>query len=171
MINCVISSSSAVADLQRMFPTPPSLEQHPAFSPVMSYKDGINSETVTALGMMESPMVNVVPTQLAEFKMEVEDGLGSPKPEEIKVTCQKCGIFTNLSVCTLIFINKSHIVCVATNKCELDLCKESVSLKLEKYSSLVEELLNCFPDFNCRHFVMLCLQWFWVFSGNKQYCL
>uniref|UniRef100_A0A8C0VH24 Mediator of RNA polymerase II transcription subunit 13 n=1 Tax=Cyanistes caeruleus TaxID=156563 RepID=A0A8C0VH24_CYACU len=73
-----------VADLQRMFPTPPSLEQHPAFSPVMSYKDGISSETVTALGMMESPMVNMVPTQLAEFKMEVEDGLGSPKPEEIK---------------------------------------------------------------------------------------
>lgn len=77
---------SAVADLQRMFPTPPSLEQHPAFSPVMSYKDGISSETVTALGMMESPAVNMVTAQLTEFKMEVEDGLGSPKPEEIKVT-------------------------------------------------------------------------------------
>lgn len=76
----------AVADLQRMFPTPPSLEQHPAFSPVMSYKDGVSSETVTALGMMESPMVSMVSTQLTEFKMEVEDGLGSPKPEEIKVT-------------------------------------------------------------------------------------
>lgn len=75
----------AVADLQRMFPTPPSLEQHPAFSPVMNYKDGISSETVTALGMMESPMVSMVSTQLTEFKMEVEDGLGSPKPEEIKV--------------------------------------------------------------------------------------
>lgn len=69
-----------------MFPTPPSLEQHPAFSPVMNYKDGISSETVTALGMMESPMVSMVSTQLTEFKMEVEDGLGSPKPEEIKVT-------------------------------------------------------------------------------------
>lgn len=68
-----------------MFPTPPSLEQHPAFSPVMNYKDGISSETVTALGMMESPMVSMVSTQLTEFKMEVEDGLGSPKPEEIKV--------------------------------------------------------------------------------------
>ncbi|XP_007423606.2 mediator of RNA polymerase II transcription subunit 13-like [Python bivittatus] len=73
-----------VADLQRMFPTPPSLEQHPAFSPVMSYKDGISSETVTTLGMMESPVVNMVATQLTEFKMEVEDGLGSPKPEEVK---------------------------------------------------------------------------------------
>lgn len=68
-----------------MFPTPPSLEQHPAFSPVMNYKDGISSETVTALGMMESPMVSMVSTQLTEFKMEVEDGLGSPKPEEVKV--------------------------------------------------------------------------------------
>ena len=68
-----------------MFPTPPSLEQHPAFSPVMNYKDGISSETVTAVGMMESPMVSMVSTQLTEFKMEVEDGLGSPKPEEIKV--------------------------------------------------------------------------------------
>lgn len=68
-----------------MFPTPPSLEQHPAFSPVMNYKDGISSETVTALGMMESPMVSMVSTQLTEFKVEVEDGLGSPKPEEIKV--------------------------------------------------------------------------------------
>lgn len=68
-----------------MFPTPPSLEQHPAFSPVMNYKDGISSETATALGMMESPMVSMVSTQLTEFKMEVEDGLGSPKPEEIKV--------------------------------------------------------------------------------------
>lgn len=147
----------AVADLQRMFPTPPSLEQHPAFSPVMNYKDGISSETVTALGMMESPMVNMVPTQLAEFKMEVEDGLGSPKPEEIKVTCQKRGIFTNSSMHASIFINKSHVVYVATNKCELDPCKEPVSLELEKYSSLVEELFNCLPDFNCRHFVILCL--------------
>lgn len=141
MINGVISSSSAVADLQRMFPTPPSLEQHPAFSPVMSYKDGISSETVTALGMMESPMVNMVPTQLAEFKMEVEDGLGSPKPEEIKVTCHKCGIFTNVH-----FEFYKHVVFVATNKCELELCKEPVSLELEKYSSLVEEFFNSFAD-------------------------
>uniref|UniRef100_A0A8D3BQ43 Mediator of RNA polymerase II transcription subunit 13 n=1 Tax=Scophthalmus maximus TaxID=52904 RepID=A0A8D3BQ43_SCOMX len=29
----------SVADLQRMFPTPPSLEQHPAFSPIMTYRD------------------------------------------------------------------------------------------------------------------------------------
>ncbi|XP_073486447.1 mediator of RNA polymerase II transcription subunit 13-like [Aquarana catesbeiana] len=72
------------SDLQRMFPTPPSLEQHPAFSPIMVYKDGVGSDTTTALGMMESPMVNFVTMQHIEFKMEVEEGLCSPKPEEIK---------------------------------------------------------------------------------------
>lgn len=73
-----------------MFPTPPSLEQHPAFSPVMNYKDGVSSETVTALGMLESPVVSMVPTHLTEFRMEVEDGLGSPKPEDIKVMTSVC---------------------------------------------------------------------------------
>lgn len=143
-----------MADLQRMFPTPPSLEQHPAFSPVMSYKDGISSETVTALGMMESPMVNMVPTQLAEFKMEVEDGLGSPKPEEIKVTCQRCGIFIIPSVCVLIFINKSHVVCVAdylTNVNWIHIKFVSV-FSWKENSCLVKELFNCCPDFNCRYF-------------------
>ncbi|XP_063769367.1 mediator of RNA polymerase II transcription subunit 13-like isoform X2 [Pseudophryne corroboree] len=72
------------ADLQRMFPTPPSLEQHPAFSPIMMYKDSVGSDTATALGMMESPMVNFTSMQHVEFKMEVEEGLCSPKPEEIK---------------------------------------------------------------------------------------
>uniref|UniRef100_A0A8C9Z5F9 Mediator of RNA polymerase II transcription subunit 13 n=1 Tax=Sander lucioperca TaxID=283035 RepID=A0A8C9Z5F9_SANLU len=51
---CSLSSSSllflhfcllsAVADLQRMFPTPPSLEQHPAFSPIMTYRDTPSQE-------------------------------------------------------------------------------------------------------------------------------
>ncbi|KAM9329372.1 mediator of RNA polymerase II transcription subunit 13-like [Gastrophryne carolinensis] len=71
-------------DLQRMFPTPPSLEQHPAFSPIMVYKDGVGSDTATALGMMESPMVSFASVQHVEFKMEVEEGLCSPKPETIK---------------------------------------------------------------------------------------
>ncbi|KAK7895638.1 hypothetical protein WMY93_020963 [Mugilogobius chulae] len=35
---------STVADLQRMFPTPPSLEQHPAFSPIMTYRDTPSQE-------------------------------------------------------------------------------------------------------------------------------
>uniref|UniRef100_A0AAQ6AEF1 Mediator of RNA polymerase II transcription subunit 13 n=1 Tax=Amphiprion ocellaris TaxID=80972 RepID=A0AAQ6AEF1_AMPOC len=34
----------SVADLQRMFPTPPSLEQHPAFSPIMTYRDTPSQE-------------------------------------------------------------------------------------------------------------------------------
>ncbi|CAJ0935826.1 unnamed protein product [Ranitomeya imitator] len=72
------------ADLQRMFPTPPSLEQHPAFSPIMMYKDTMGTDTATTLGMMESPMVNLASMQHVDFKMEIEEGLCSPKPEEIK---------------------------------------------------------------------------------------
>lgn len=119
-----------MADLQRMFPTPPSLEQHPAFSPVMSYKDGISSETVTTLGMMESPMVSMVPTQLAEFKMEVEDGLGSPKPEEIKVTYHTWGVFIISPSYVWIFIKKSPVVCLADyfNKWELEPYKVCIGL-------------------------------------------
>uniref|UniRef100_A0A8C2CM66 Mediator of RNA polymerase II transcription subunit 13 n=1 Tax=Cyprinus carpio TaxID=7962 RepID=A0A8C2CM66_CYPCA len=39
---------SAVAELQRMFPTPPSLEQHAAFSPIMMYRDTPSQEPVGA---------------------------------------------------------------------------------------------------------------------------
>lgn len=96
-----------------MFPTPPSLEQHPAFSPVMNYKDGISSETVTTLGMMESPVVNMVTTQLTEFKMEVEDGLGSPKPEEIKVSNQSCWYLQTLQhVCDTVKKQVKAIPCI-----------------------------------------------------------
>uniref|UniRef100_A0A671Q392 Mediator of RNA polymerase II transcription subunit 13 n=1 Tax=Sinocyclocheilus anshuiensis TaxID=1608454 RepID=A0A671Q392_9TELE len=35
---------STVAELQRMFPTPPSLEQHAAFSPIMTYRDTPSQE-------------------------------------------------------------------------------------------------------------------------------
>lgn len=69
-----------------MFPTPPSLEQHPAFSPVMNYKDGVNSEMVAGINSVENPMSSISASQFTEFKMEVEDGLGSPKPEEITVS-------------------------------------------------------------------------------------
>lgn len=51
----------------------------------MNYKDGISLEIVIVLGMMESFMVSMVLIQFIEFKMEVEDGLGSFKFEEIKV--------------------------------------------------------------------------------------
>lgn len=65
-------------------------------------------------------MVNMVPTQLAEFKMEVEDGLGSPKPEEIKVTSCTFGVLIISPVYVLIFTNKLLVACLADyfNKCE-----------------------------------------------------
>lgn len=68
-----------------MFPTLLLWNSTPAFSPVMNYKDGISSETVTALGMMESPMVSMVSTQPTESGDGSGRWIRSPKPEEIKV--------------------------------------------------------------------------------------
>ncbi|KAJ8414096.1 hypothetical protein AAFF_G00066940 [Aldrovandia affinis] len=67
-----------VADLQRMFPTAPSLEQHPAFSPVMTYQDP------PAPAAHADPQGPAAPTQLSEFRVEVEEGMASPKAENIK---------------------------------------------------------------------------------------
>ncbi|XP_015221754.2 mediator of RNA polymerase II transcription subunit 13-like isoform X1 [Lepisosteus oculatus] len=73
-----------VADLQRMFPTPPSLEQHPAFSPVMTYRDALSAEPPPGMAGAENHLGTLSTAQLSEFKMEVEEGLASPKPEDIK---------------------------------------------------------------------------------------
>uniref|UniRef100_A0AAY4CA75 Mediator of RNA polymerase II transcription subunit 13 n=1 Tax=Denticeps clupeoides TaxID=299321 RepID=A0AAY4CA75_9TELE len=75
---------SAVADLQRMFPTPPSLEQHPAFSPIMTYRDTPSQEPPPPSMMLEHPQGPLSCNQLTDFRMEVEEGLASPKPEDIR---------------------------------------------------------------------------------------
>ncbi|XP_066544928.1 mediator of RNA polymerase II transcription subunit 13-like isoform X2 [Amia ocellicauda] len=72
-----------IADLQRMFPTPPSLEQHPAFSPVMTYRDVLSLD-LGSTASMENPLGTLSVAQLSEYRMEVEEGLASPKPEDIK---------------------------------------------------------------------------------------
>uniref|UniRef100_A0A672ZJ46 Mediator of RNA polymerase II transcription subunit 13 n=1 Tax=Sphaeramia orbicularis TaxID=375764 RepID=A0A672ZJ46_9TELE len=47
-----------IADLQRMFPTPPSLEQHPAFSPIMTYRDTpINLNVLFPLCPLHQPLI------------------------------------------------------------------------------------------------------------------
>uniref|UniRef100_A0A8C2A6M6 Mediator of RNA polymerase II transcription subunit 13 n=1 Tax=Cyprinus carpio TaxID=7962 RepID=A0A8C2A6M6_CYPCA len=46
---------STVAELQRMFPTPPSLEQHAAFSPIMMYRDTPSQEPVGAAVAHDQP--------------------------------------------------------------------------------------------------------------------
>ncbi|XP_036384476.1 mediator of RNA polymerase II transcription subunit 13-like isoform X2 [Megalops cyprinoides] len=75
---------STVADLQRMFPTPPSLEQHPAFSPIMTYRDTPSQEPPAPTAGSDHPPGPQSATQLAEFRMEVEEGMASPKPEDIR---------------------------------------------------------------------------------------
>uniref|UniRef100_A0A671YVY9 Mediator of RNA polymerase II transcription subunit 13 n=1 Tax=Sparus aurata TaxID=8175 RepID=A0A671YVY9_SPAAU len=73
----------AVADLQRMFPTPPSLEQHPAFSPIMTYRDTPSQEPPAPSGAVDHlpPLASAHHT---EYRMEIEEGMVSPRQEDIK---------------------------------------------------------------------------------------
>uniref|UniRef100_A0A673YTX3 Mediator of RNA polymerase II transcription subunit 13 n=1 Tax=Salmo trutta TaxID=8032 RepID=A0A673YTX3_SALTR len=68
----------------RMFPTPPSLEQHPAFSPIMTYRDTPSQEPPAPSAGSDHPLGPLSSTQLQEYRMEVEEGMASPKPEDIK---------------------------------------------------------------------------------------
>ncbi|XP_031434166.1 mediator of RNA polymerase II transcription subunit 13-like isoform X2 [Clupea harengus] len=74
----------SIADLQRMFPTPPSLEQHPAFSPIMSYRDTPSQEPPPPSTGLDHPLGQLVSAQLADYRMEVEECLASPRPEDIR---------------------------------------------------------------------------------------
>uniref|UniRef100_A0A4W5JAY7 Mediator of RNA polymerase II transcription subunit 13 n=1 Tax=Hucho hucho TaxID=62062 RepID=A0A4W5JAY7_9TELE len=80
----ILRITGSVADLQRMFPTPPSLEQHPAFSPIMTYRDTPSQEPPAPSGGSDLPLGPLSSTQLQEYRMEVEEGMASPKPEDIK---------------------------------------------------------------------------------------
>lgn len=74
---------STVADLQRMFPTPPSLEQHPAFSPITTYRDTPSQEPPAPSGAADH-LPPLTSTQLTEYRMEMEDGMASPRQEDFK---------------------------------------------------------------------------------------
>ncbi|KAK2819186.1 hypothetical protein Q5P01_024747 [Channa striata] len=74
---------STVADLQRMFPTPPSLEQHPAFSPIMTYRDTPSQEPPAPSGAADH-LPPFASTQFTEYRMEMEEGMASPRQEDIK---------------------------------------------------------------------------------------
>uniref|UniRef100_A0A7N6AYH0 Mediator of RNA polymerase II transcription subunit 13 n=1 Tax=Anabas testudineus TaxID=64144 RepID=A0A7N6AYH0_ANATE len=84
IIFCLLS---AVADLQRMFPTPPSLEQHPAFSPIMTYRDTPSQEPPAPSGAADH-LPPFASTQLAEYRMEMEESMASPRQDDIKVRKQ-----------------------------------------------------------------------------------
>ncbi|XP_032395372.1 mediator of RNA polymerase II transcription subunit 13-like isoform X2 [Etheostoma spectabile] len=74
---------STVADLQRMFPTPPSLEQHPAFSPIMTYRDTPSQEPPAPSGAADH-LLPLASTQFIEYRMDIEEGMASPRQEDIK---------------------------------------------------------------------------------------
>ncbi|XP_051269294.1 mediator of RNA polymerase II transcription subunit 13-like isoform X2 [Dicentrarchus labrax] len=73
----------SIADLQRMFPTPPSLEQHPAFSPIMTYRDTPSQEPAAPSGAADH-LPPLASTQFTEYRMETEEGMASPRQEDIK---------------------------------------------------------------------------------------
>ncbi|XP_041816077.1 mediator of RNA polymerase II transcription subunit 13-like isoform X3 [Chelmon rostratus] len=73
----------SIADLQRMFPTPPSLEQHPAFSPIMTYRDTPSQEPPAPSGAADH-LPPLASAQLTEYRMDIEDGFASPRQEDIK---------------------------------------------------------------------------------------
>ncbi|KAM9841175.1 mediator of RNA polymerase II transcription subunit 13-like [Aulostomus maculatus] len=74
---------STIADLQRMFPTPPSLEQHPAFSPIMTYRDTPSQEPPPPSGAADHHLP-LASTQLTEYRLENEEGMASPRQEDFK---------------------------------------------------------------------------------------
>ncbi|XP_057674816.1 mediator of RNA polymerase II transcription subunit 13-like isoform X1 [Corythoichthys intestinalis] len=75
---------STVADLQRMFPTPPSLEQHPAFSPIMTYRDTPSQEPPASSGALDHLTLPAASIQPPESRMELEEGMSSPWQEDFK---------------------------------------------------------------------------------------
>uniref|UniRef100_A0A147A2N0 Mediator of RNA polymerase II transcription subunit 13 n=1 Tax=Fundulus heteroclitus TaxID=8078 RepID=A0A147A2N0_FUNHE len=78
-----VSYPSTVADLQRMFPTPPSLEQHPAFSPITAYRDTPSQEPPAPSGVTDY-LASLASAQLTEYVMEMEEGAASPRQDDIK---------------------------------------------------------------------------------------
>lgn len=68
-----------------MFPTPPSLEQHPAFSPIMTYRDTPSQEPPAPSGAADH-LPPLASAQLTEYRMETEEGVASPRQEDVKVT-------------------------------------------------------------------------------------
>ncbi|KAM9820437.1 mediator of RNA polymerase II transcription subunit 13-like [Neosynchiropus ocellatus] len=76
---------STIADLQRMFPTPPSLEQHPAFSPNTTYRDTPSQEISAAPGSADH-LISSSSNQLADYRMETEDGGASPGQEDFQTS-------------------------------------------------------------------------------------
>lgn len=68
-----------------MFPTPPSLEQHPAFSPITPHRDTPSLEPPAPSGVADH-LPSLAAFQLAECRMEMEESVASPGQDDIKVS-------------------------------------------------------------------------------------
>lgn len=75
---------TGTADLHKMYPTPPSLEQHiMGFSPMnMNNKEYGSMDTTLGGTVLEGNSSSIG----AQFRIEVDEGFCSPKPSEIKVS-------------------------------------------------------------------------------------
>lgn len=79
-----VSLNIGTADLHKMYPTPPSLEQHiMGFSPMNMSNKEYGSMDITPGGTILDGNSSSVG---AQFKIEVDEGFCSPKPSEIKVS-------------------------------------------------------------------------------------
>ncbi|XP_026999390.1 mediator of RNA polymerase II transcription subunit 13-like isoform X1 [Tachysurus fulvidraco] len=75
---------STVAELQRMFPTPPSLEQHPAFSPITTYRDTPSQETPAPSVGHEHLHNTHTNSHFSDFRSDMDESVTSPKAEDIR---------------------------------------------------------------------------------------
>lgn len=82
-----------------MFPTPPSLEQHPAFSPIMTYRDTPSQEPPASGAAAADHLPPLASTQLPECRMETEEGMASPRQEDIKVRLHPADLLLVLLAC------------------------------------------------------------------------
>ncbi|CAL1569307.1 unnamed protein product [Knipowitschia caucasica] len=86
----------SIADLQRMFPTPPSLEQHPAFSPVMIYRDTPSLEPPGPSGSVDQVSLLIPTPLIPDQRTDLTEQMSSPGHEDDKPVFS-CSMFAPLS--------------------------------------------------------------------------
>lgn len=115
-----------------MFPTPPSLEQHPAFSPITPYRDTPSQETPAPTGLTDH-LPTLASVHLTEYMSEMEEGAASPRQDDFKVDSFS------------ILINRSNhfqnYLCIHINISENETSKEMylyvyVCIDIDRYSRL-----------------------------------
>lgn len=104
----LLTSILGTADLHKMYPTPPSLEQHiMGFSPMnMNNKEYGSTDTTPGGTVLEGNGA----TAGVQFRIEVDEGFCSPKPLEIKVR----DLLLVLLFAILFFLRSIFLVCCSS---------------------------------------------------------